>query len=123
MSENEQERLEQAQKSKRNFLAIGARNLLAIGAIAASAAVARATRALAAGDGDGDDGNCFLRGTKIQTVPGERKVEDLAIGDLLPTVFGGIRPVQWIGRYRYKKSDPSKPWVKYARPVRITRSI
>jgi hypothetical protein len=125
MNENDEERLrEQAQTSKRTFLAIGARNLLAIGAIAASAAVARSTRALADNDCDsgGDTGCCFLRGTKIQTVPGERNVEDLAIGDLLPTVFGGIRPIQWIGRYRYKKSNPSKPWAKYARPVQIVRS-
>ena len=37
-------------------------------------------------------------------------------------MFGGMRPVQWIGRYPLKKSDPSKPWVKDARPVRIARS-
>ena len=67
-------------------------------------------------------GVCFLRGTKIQTVLGDRKVEDLAIGDLLPTMFGGMRPIQWIGRYPFKKSDPSKPWVKEALPVRIARS-
>ena len=41
-------------------------------------------------------GKCFLKGTKIQTAEGERKTEDLAIGDLLPTMFGGLRPVQWI---------------------------
>jgi hypothetical protein len=64
---------------------------------------------------------CFLRGTKIQTVAGERKVEDLAIGDLLPTVFGGERPVQWVGRYRYKK-DLRRPWVEEVRPVRVVRS-
>src|SRR5271154_5436798 len=65
---------------------------------------------------------CFLKGTKIQTANGERKVEDLAIGDLLPTMFGGLRPIQWIGRYPVKKSDPSKPWVKDALPIRIARS-
>jgi hypothetical protein len=53
---------------------------------------------------------------------GERKIEDLAIGDLLPTMFGGLRPLQWIGRYPFKKGDPSKPWVKDALPVRIARS-
>ena len=37
-------------------------------------------------------------------------------------MFGGLRPVQWIGRYPLKKSDPSKPWVKDALPVRIARS-
>ena len=68
------------------------------------------------------DANCFLKGTKIQTAEGERKVEDLAIGDLLPTMFGGLRPVQWIGRYPIRRSDPSKPWVKDALPVRIARS-
>ena len=70
----------------------------------------------------GSTGNCFLKGTKIQTADGERKIEDLAIGDLLPTVFGGLRPIQWIGRYPFRKSDPSKAWVKNALPVRIARS-
>ncbi len=66
--------------------------------------------------------NCFLKGTKIRTAEGERKIEDLAIGDLLPTMFGGLRPVRWIGRYPIKKSDPSKAWVKDVLPVRIARS-
>ena len=56
--------------------------------------------------GGGGGGNCFLKGTRIQTAEGERKIEDLAVGDLLPTMFGGLRPVQWIGRYPIKKSDP-----------------
>ncbi|HEY2134349.1 MAG TPA: Hint domain-containing protein, partial [Xanthobacteraceae bacterium] len=112
---------EQERTSKRNFLTMGARNVLAIGVLAASAVAARTARA--APDCDGDDScSCFLAGTKIKTVSGERKVEDLAIGDLLPTVFGGIRPIQWIGFYRYKKSDPSKPWPKDTRPIRIVRS-
>jgi hypothetical protein len=66
--------------------------------------------------------NCLLRGTTIWTASGSRNVEDLAIGDLLPTMFGGLRPIQWIGHYPIKKSDPSKPWPKDARPVRIARS-
>ena len=37
-------------------------------------------------------------------------------------MFGGLRPVQWIGRYPIKKSDPTKSWVKDALPVRIARS-
>ena len=37
-------------------------------------------------------------------------------------MFGGMRPIQWIGYYPLKKSDPSKPWVKDALPVRIARS-
>jgi Hint domain len=74
------------------------------------------------GSHGGGGGNCFLKGTKILTAEGERKIEDLAIGDLLPTMFGGLRPVQWIGRYPIKKSDPSKPWLKDMLPVRIARS-
>ena len=63
-----------------------------------------------------------MRGTTIRTADGDCKIEDLAIGDLLPTMFGGTRPIQWIGRYPIKKSDPTKPWVKDAMPVRIARS-
>ena len=66
--------------------------------------------------------NCFLKGTTIRTVSGDRKIEDLASGELLPTMFGGLRPIQWIGRYPIKRSDPSKPWVKDTLPVRIARS-
>jgi hypothetical protein len=74
------------------------------------------------GGGGGSRGHCFLKGTKIRTAEGERKIEHLAIGDLLPTIFGGLRAVQWIGRYSLKKSDPSKGWAKEALPVRIARS-
>ncbi len=66
--------------------------------------------------------SCFLKGTRIQTAEGERRVEDLAIGDLLPTMFGGLRAIQWIGRYDIEKADPSGPWVRDAQPVRIARS-
>jgi hypothetical protein len=64
---------------------------------------------------------CFLKVTNIRTAEGECKIEDLAIGDLLPTMFSGLRPIRWIGRYPFKKSDPSKPWTKDALPVRIAR--
>ena len=70
----------------------------------------------------GGGGNCFLKGTKILTGEGEREIENLAIGDLLPTVFGGLRRIQWIGFYPFKKSDPSKSWVKDALPIRFARS-
>ena len=65
---------------------------------------------------------CFLKGTRICTAYGERKVEDLVIGDMLPTAFGGTRPVQWIARYPFRKSDPSNPWPRDVRPIRVARS-
>jgi Hint domain len=66
--------------------------------------------------------NCFLKGTTIWTADGDRKIEDLAAGDLLPTVFRGLCPIEWIGRYRFKKSDPAKAWVRDVLPVRVARS-
>jgi Hint domain-containing protein len=107
------------------------RNLIRVGAIAASAVLAKTKPAHAGngqggngqgGNGQGGNAHCFLRGTTIRTADGDRKIEDLAIGDPLPTVFSGIRPIQWIGRYRFKKSDPTKAWVKDVLPVRIARS-
>ena len=65
---------------------------------------------------------CLLTGARVLTAKGPAKIEDLAIGDLVPTMFGGTVPIQWIGHYPIKKSNPSKPWPKAARPVRIARS-
>jgi hypothetical protein len=113
------------------------RNIMKMGAIVATATLGTVHSAAAGelcilgicipippfgGGGRGGGHNCFLKGTKIRTAGGERKIEDLVIGDLLPTMFGGLRPVQWIGRYPIKKSDPSKAWVKDVLPVRIARS-
>jgi Hint domain len=107
------------------------RNIMKMAAILVPAALGKIDSAAAATTICGPFGhvcvtigkrNCFLRGTKIRTAEGERKIEELAIGDWLPTMFGGLRPVQWIGRYPFKKSDPSKPWIKDALPVLIARS-
>ena len=113
------------------------RNLIRIGAIVASAIIAKTTSAAADDfrrhgfdrnrdrDRDRDRDrhfHCFLKGTTIRTADGDRKIEDLALGDLLPTIFGGISPIQWIGRYRFKRSDPTKPWVKDVLPIRVAPS-
>jgi len=64
---------------------------------------------------------CFLRGTKLRTVDGERNVEDIAVGDLLLTAFGQSRPVQWVGRWSVQRKA-GKPWSADVRPVRIRQS-
>ena len=108
------------------------RNLIRIGAIVASAIIAKTTAATADDDRDDFDDDrdrhrhkhfhCFLKGTTLRTADGDKKIEDLAVGDLLLTIFGGISPIQWIGRYRFKRSDPTKPWVKDVVPIRVARS-
>jgi hypothetical protein len=99
------------------------RNVIKMGAILGSAgAAAVLTKVHPARAKPKDKANCLLRGTNILTATGERQIEDLVIGDLLPTAFGGVRPIQWIGRYSVKKSDRSRPWVEDALPVRVARS-
>jgi hypothetical protein len=104
------------------------RNIMKMGAIAATAVAARVSitnahanqgghkgRGGGVGGGRGHGGACLLKGTLVQTVDGERRIEELAVGDLLPTMFGGDRPIRWIGRYPVM-NDPRNP------PVRIARS-
>ncbi len=103
------------------------RNILKMGAILAPAVLAKTKPVRAASGVCGSSigplvCKCFLKGTKIRTlVNGYQKVEDLEVNDFLPTMFSGLRPIQWIGRYPFKK-DSSQRWVKDALPVRIARS-
>jgi Hint domain len=64
---------------------------------------------------------CFLRGTKLRAVDGERNVENIAIGDQLVTAFGQTRPVQWVGRWQARRKA-GEPWSLDVRPVRIRQS-
>ncbi len=114
-----------AQRTRRNIMKMGAiLTFAALGDLSKTgSASANCGNDKLVGKGcEGEGQNCFLKGTSIRTIIGDRKIEDLAVGDLLPTMFGGLRPIQWIGRYPLRKSHPSKPWVKGALPVRIARS-
>ncbi|HUB12460.1 MAG TPA: Hint domain-containing protein [Acetobacteraceae bacterium] len=103
------------QRSRRNFIKIGTGAASAL-AYAMKAGPASAGHACVVGC------SCFLRGTTIRAADGDKKVEDLIVGDLLPTVFGGVRPIQWIARYHFTRPDSTKAWVRDVLPVRVARS-
>ena len=44
---------------------------------------------------------CYVRGTHIATAVGDVSVETLAIGDVLLTASGELRPIKWIGLRAY----------------------
>ena len=123
MGDSEHHALE-ARRTRRNIVKMGAIATSSVLAILAATkgAVAETTAVSPSTSTSTRPRSCFLKGTRIWTADGDRKVEHLAIGDLLPTMFGGMRPIQWIGCYPYRKSDPSRPWVNDALPVRIARS-
>jgi len=46
---------------------------------------------------------CYVRGTMIRTIEGERAIESLAIGDVVLTAGGEEKPIRWIGHRAYSK--------------------
>ena len=123
---------------RRQMLSTAARSVAAIALIASTTVVKTTTTAEAncgngggnggPGNGNGNGntcaggGNCFLKGTLIDTPDGQKKVEDLLIGDLVTTIGGAARPVQFISAYSYKKADPSRDWVEDVKPVVVRKS-
>jgi len=60
---------------------------------------------------------CFTAGTEIATIDGLRKVEELAVGDLIMTMDRGYQPVRWIGSRAL--DAPTLEAAERLRPVRI----
>jgi hypothetical protein len=60
---------------------------------------------------------CYCRGTLIRTATGEKRVEDLAIGDLVLTASGEARPIRWLGSRGLDCTRHPKPAAVW--PIRI----
>ncbi len=60
---------------------------------------------------------CFAAGTRILTDAGETAVDSLAVGDLVVTASGRLRPVQWIGHRHVRCHHHCKPETVW--PVRV----
>jgi hypothetical protein len=104
--------LKSAHRTRRSV--VKAASLL-LGTVAAIPAASKPSLAQHHG---GHDRGCLLRGTRIQTASGYRKVETLSAGDLLPTRFGGTMAIARISSFRVCPTDPDTN----ARAVRIKRS-
>jgi Ca2+-binding RTX toxin-like protein len=60
---------------------------------------------------------CFTPGTMIATPMGERRVEDLAVGDRVITRDNGIQAIRWVGRRDLTAAEMAR--ASHLRPVRI----
>ncbi|MEK1896057.1 MAG: Hint domain-containing protein [Rhizobium sp.] len=71
------------------------------------------------GNGNGGGAQCFLRGTSILTDCGEKRVEDLEIGDRVALPDGDTRRIKWVGRQVFKRSGAR--WHDGVVPIRVSR--
>jgi hypothetical protein len=109
----ERENLSSSRRTRRNLLSAG--GLLA-GAALSQLATSKADAVCATAIGCA----CFLRGTRLLTPDGERKIEDLRIGDLLTTFSGEAKPITWIGRRVYRRATDSR-YPESVLPVRVAK--
>jgi len=61
----------------------------------------------------------YLRGTSIRTPNGERRIDELKIGDPIVTLSGESRLIKWIARLRFE--EISECLAEGAGPIRISR--
>lgn len=115
---------DKARRTRRNFV-----EMAAIGASVAIAALHRSAHAAQDAQCGGYNTydyepcpHCFLKGMRVRTANGDRAIQDLRVGDRIPTVFGGTRPIRRLASYSCRKSDPSQPWDRRVLPVRIAPS-
>jgi Hint domain len=99
-------------RTRRNVIAMG--KLLGVAAFGIALSPRGADAATSGGK------PCFLKGTRIRVVGGEKKIEDIRIGDMVVTRSGQAKPVRWVARRRYRK-ERGAPWVENIQPVRIAQ--
>jgi Hint domain len=102
-------------RTRRNVIALG--KLLGVAVVGIAVSPRSGKAAMTGGSGSKP---CFLKGTRIRVAGGEKKIEDLRIGDLVITKSGIAKPVRWVARRRYRK-EPGARWVENIQPVRIAR--
>jgi hypothetical protein len=100
------------------------RNILAIGGIFSGAIFSRlgagvkSAKAWPCTPTVHTDCVCFMRGTLILTPNGERRIEDLRIGDSVANGSGNAKPIEWIGWRRFRRAHGER-WVESVKPIRI----
>ncbi|CAM3761041.1 Hint domain-containing protein [Bordetella tumulicola] len=63
---------------------------------------------------------CYLRGTHIATLEGEKPIEDLQPGDQVRTVSGRVATVKWVGYFKLHSNRIPAPHAIRAYPICIT---
>lgn len=107
--------------NRRHFMSIAGRLLALAGGLAASNAQAGDFRGTGIFKRGG--AKCFLEGTRIATVDGDRAVETLRPGDMVLT-SSGVAKVAWVCRQSFdlQATIPTRAFVMDAiRPVRVAR--
>ncbi len=69
------------------------------------------------GSSEYEDFVCFTAGTMITTREGEKRIEDICVGDRVVTRDNGVQTVRWIGSRHLAMPQSSKQW--HLSPVRI----
>lgn len=95
--------------------------LKAAGIVAAALATTAGSYTPAAAKHDDDDGTCFLRGTRIRTADGYRRIESLKVGERVAAYFAGQAPIAAINSFTLRRTGPAGSWAGASRPVRVKR--
>jgi len=61
---------------------------------------------------------CFTKGTRIMTPGGQRKIEDLVVGDIVSTANGDEAHIRWIGQVEVDAAEMAQS--PKLRPIRIS---